>query len=479
MTASIETELSQLLGSRGFTADQTTMAPWLGDWRGRYHGLARAMLSPADSAQLAETVRICARHRVPLIPQGGNTGMAAGATPGADGSAMLLSTRRLDTIDDSRAADGFVECGAGVVLERLHDHLAAIGYRFPLSLGAKGSATIGGLISTNAGGTQVLKHGNMRALVAGLEAVLPDGSIFDERAPLKKDNRGYALRDLLVGSEGTLGIVTRAVLAISPAIIDSATAWVGLAGPDDAYRLLRSFQLRGDQLEQFEILPDLALDSVLAHVPETRAPLAERHAWYIVAEVVRESPAGPDPRELIEAVLAQALDEGVVEDATIASSKREEAELWRLRESISESERAHGPALQHDISVPVAEMARFIAETSTLVENSFAGTRALAFGHLGDGNVHFHVRAPKGVNSERWYAEFGERISDLVYDTVDRFSGSISAEHGIGRAKLRDLSRHASPVRLATMAAIKRALDPDNILNPGALIPAGGWTVAR
>lgn len=472
MTNSIDDQLAKLLGPLGFTTDQAAMAPWLSDWRGRCHGAARAMLSPADTTELAAVVRLCAAKKVALVPQGGNTGMAAGATPDATGQAMLLSLRRLDGIDDSRIADGFVECGAGVVLERLHNHLATRGTRFPLSLGAKGSATIGGLVATNAGGTQVLRHGNMRALVAGIEAVMADGTILDERAPLKKDNRGYALRDLIVGSEGTLAIVSRAVLRIAPAIVDRATAWVGLASADHAYRLLRAFDAQRDQLEQFEFVPAIALDSVLDHVAGTRAPLADRHPWHVIVELVRERPDQPDPREQLESALVKAFEAELVEDAAIASSEREEADFWRIRESISEAERAHGPALQHDVSVPVADMARFITDTSAIVEENFPGTTALAFGHLGDGNVHFHVRAPEGASAETWYAESGEAISDLVYDMVDRFAGSISAEHGIGRAKLRDLSRHALPARLASLAAIKRALDPQGILNPGALVPA-------
>jgi len=473
MTQSIDAALAHLLGPRGFTTDIDTMAPWLIDWRGRYHGAARAMLSPANTGELAQTVALCAAQRIPLVPQGGNSGMAAGATPNADGKAMLLSLRRIDTIDDRRLDDGFVECGAGVILERLHDHLASKMARFPLSLGAKGSATIGGLVATNAGGTQVLRHGNMRALVAGIEAVMADGTVLDERAPLKKDNRGYALRDLIVGSEGTLAIVSSVVLRIAPAIIDRATAWIGLSSADHAYRLLRALDGQRDQLEQFELVPDIALTSVLGHVAGTRAPLTGRHAWHVIVELVRERPEQPDPRERLESALAKALEQGLVGDATIASSGREEADFWRIRESISEAERAHGPALQHDVSVPVADMARFIAETSASVEATFPGTTALAFGHLGDGNVHFHVRAPAGSVAEAWYDESGEAISDLVYDMVDRFAGSMSAEHGIGRAKLRDLSRHASPARLASLAAIKRALDPHNIFNPGALIPAG------
>lgn len=472
MTKSLNDALAQLLGPRGYTDDQAAMAPWLIDWRGRYHGAARAMLSPANTVELAQAVALCAAERIALVPQGGNTGMAAGATPDADGKAMLLSLRRLDTIDDRRLDDGFVECGAGVILERLHDHLASKGARFPLSLGAKGSATIGGLVATNAGGTQVLRHGNMRALVAGIEAVMADGTVLDERAPLKKDNRGYALRDLIVGSEGTLAIVSRVVLSTSPAIIDRATAWVGVASAEAAYRLLRALDGQREQLEQFEIVPDIALTSVLGHVAGTRAPLAGRHAWHVIVELVRERPDQREPRAQLETALAKAIEAGSVEDATIASSGREEADFWRIRESISEAERGHGPALQHDVSVPVADMPRFIAETSARVEDQFPGTTALAFGHLGDGNVHFHVRAPDGSDAERWYGENGEAISDLVYDMVDRFAGSMSAEHGIGRAKLRDLSRHASPARLASLAAIKRALDPHSILNPGALIPA-------
>lgn len=465
-------QLQQLLGPKGFSADPDDLAPWTTDWRGRYTGKAAALLSPASTEEVAAIVKIASGAGLPLVPQGGNSGMVAGATPDDSGDSCLLSLRRLNQIETIDPIARLVQCGAGVILHNLHEAVAAQGMRFPLTLGGKGSATVGGLISTNAGGTQVLRHGTMRNLVAGVQAVLPDGSIFDGLTPLKKDNRGYDLKHLLIGAEGTIGIVTKATLHLVPAVIERCVAWVSVDSPSAAYKLLREAEHAFPaMLEGFEILPDTALRHVLRHIPGTRAPLGSQYAWHIVMELAKDSPDEDPPLFAAEQFLGTMLQQGLARDAVIAASETQAEAFWKIRDSIAEAERAEGPALQHDISVPVDAMARFIEQESPIFEARYPGTSIIAFGHLGDGNIHFHVKAPKGVVADRWYADYGSRISADVYDRVTEYRGSLSAEHGIGKAKLAEFERLSDPARLAALRAIKSALDPKGIMNPGKLVP--------
>src|SRR6187402_1389271 len=352
--ATILAALDRRLGPKGFTRDPQTMAPWLSDWRGRVHGRAAALLSPATVEEVQAIVTLAAEHRVAIVPQGGNSSMVAGATPPADGQALLLSLRRMNAIRSLSREDNVAVAEAGVILSDLHDAAAGIGRRFPLSLGAKGSARIGGLISTNAGGTQVLRFGTMRALVVGIEAVLPSGERFDGLSALRKDNRGYDLRQLLIGAEGTLGVVTAASLRLVPAVGARAVAWVGLSDPHKALTLLRRLEAAtGDAIESFEAMPANVLAMVLQHIPGTRAPLAGLHAWNILIEAT--APVGaPDPVEAITALLGDAAGEGLIEDATVATSEAQAEALWKLRDSIAEAERNAGPAAKHDVAVPVS-----------------------------------------------------------------------------------------------------------------------------
>ncbi|MBK6414242.1 FAD-binding oxidoreductase [Sphingopyxis sp.] len=461
--------LAAELGPKGYTTDADTMAPWLTDWRGKYTGHAAAMLSPGSTEEVAAVVRLCAEEQAALVPQGGNSGMVGGATPDAGGNQLLLSLRRMNKVRQIDTAARIAVVEAGVILETFHHEALAHGLRFPLTLGGKGSATIGGLVSTNAGGTQVLRHGTMRALVAGIEAVLPDGRIFDGLAPLKKDNRGYDLRHLLCGAEGTLGIVTAASLHLVPAAAARSTAWIAIDSPDRALLLLRQLDASiGRELEGFEIIPHACLDAVLRHIPQTRAPIAAPHPWYVLAEL-----AGDDDQMLADALereLSTALDAGLIRDVVIAKNDRESGDFWRLRDSISEAERAEGPALQHDVSVPIDLMPTFIADNPARLTAAFPGARALSFGHLGDGNVHHHVQPPVGVDGAAWLAEHGAAVSRLVYAHVIALGGSISAEHGIGQMKRDVLAELDSPARLAALRGIKAGLDPAGIFNPGKLI---------
>jgi FAD/FMN-containing dehydrogenase len=461
-------DLQGLLGPKGLTRDPDMIAPWLTDWRGRYRGAAAAMAMPADTAQVAEIVRLCGKYRVPIVPQGGNTSMVGGATPGEDGRALLLSLRRMNRLRRIDASAGLAVAEAGVILSALHEAAIDQGMRFPLSLGAKGSATIGGLCATNAGGTQVLRFGTIRSLVLGLEAVLPDGSVFDSLAALKKDNRGPDLKQLLIGAEGTLGVITAATLQLVPIPRSVATAWVGTASPHSALALLRRLERAGLAVESFEIIPADSLALVLRHIPGTRPPLSSHQRWHALIEMT----GADELRAQAEAELARALEAGLITDAVIAESEAQSKMFWRIRESISEAERASGPAVQHDISVPVDAMPDFMLSASAEVARRFPGTSASAFGHLGDGNVHFHVRAPAGADGERWIADSGRTISGFVYDLVHAIGGSLSAEHGIGQMKLAEFIRLADPARLQALRALKAAFDPLGIMNPGKLIPA-------
>lgn len=465
--------LAARLPARAIVTDREAIAPWEMDWRKRWHGHAPILFAPGDTAQVSAIVAAAAATGVPLVPQGGNSSMVGGATPPADGSAAILSLRRMNAMRAIDPHAGLAVAEAGVILADLHAAAAAAGRRFPLSLGAKGSATVGGLVSTNAGGVQVLRFGTMRGLVAGIEAVLPDGQVHDGLAALKKDNRGYDLTQLLIGAEGTLGVVTAATLRLFPAVRARAVAWVGLAGPAAALALLRRFERAGDAVESFELLPRESLDAVLRHIPGTRAPLGGAHPWHVLIEATATGEqAGPieSPGALIERVLATAAAAGEVADATIAASEAQADAFWRIRESISDAERAGGPAAQHDISVPVETMPRFMIEAAAACEARFPGTRASGFGHLGDGNVHFHVRAPAGADPARWFAEDAPAVTRFVDDLVVAAGGSISAEHGIGQMKRAELARLASPARMAALRAIKTALDPHGIMNPGKLV---------
>jgi FAD/FMN-containing dehydrogenase len=447
------------------------MAPWLRDWRGRYHGGAAALVSPASAAEVQAVVAACAGARAALVPQGGNTSMVGGATPGAGGGAILLSLRRMNAIRSVSAEDNVAVAEAGVILSDLHDAAGAAGRRFPLSLGAKGSATVGGLVSTNAGGTQVLRFGPMRSLVLGLEAVLPDGSLFEGLSALRKDNRGYDLKQLLIGAEGTLGVVTAASLKLVAAPGSRSVAWAGLDSPQAALALLRRLESRlGDSVETFELVPDDALALVLAGIAGTRPPLVGHHRWHALVETV--APEGArDSAEALQEALAAALEEGLAADAVLAASEAQSAALWRLRESIAEAERLQGPSVKHDVSVPVSAMPAFIERGRAAVEESFEGVRVVAFGHLGDGNVHFNVQPPAASAAEAWLLANSAAVTRLVHDLVGEAGGSISAEHGIGQSKLAELARTAGPARLAALRAIKQALDPAGIMNPGKLVP--------
>lgn len=472
MTTAQETLIEEVrawFGDESVLTDASDIEPWLTDWRGRWHGKSAAILQPQTTQEVALIVAKAADLGVALVPQGGNTSMVGGATPPSDGSALILSLRRMNQVRliDRQAKRAVVE--AGTILQKLHEAVADEGLRFPLTLGAKGSATVGGLISTNAGGTQVLRFGPMRGLVDGIEAVLPDGTIHDGLSGLKKDNRGYSLDQLLIGAEGTLGIVTAARLKLYPAIHSRAVAWLGLDSPQAALDTLRTLQAATGRIEGFEILPQESLNAVLSHISGTRPPLDDQYPWQALVEATAEHASEEQPQELLARLLEPLIEKGLVRNAVISSSEAQAEAFWRIRDSLSEAERAtFGPATQHDISVPVEAMPAFMSEAAAEVEKAFPGTHASGFGHLGDGNIHFHVRSGTRGGAD-WLDREGPAVSRLVHDLVTAAGGSVSAEHGIGQMKKDELERLA-PDRVRHLRAIKAALDPKLLMNPGKLI---------
>ncbi len=459
-----------ILGPKGVITDQDLIAPWLSDWRGLYQGVAAAILLPETTEQVAACVKLAAKERIALVPQGGNTSMVGGATPPMNGSAIILSLRRMNRVRSIDVGANEAVAEAGVILSAFHDAAETAGRRFPLSLGAKGSATIGGLCATNAGGTQVLRFGTMRKLVLGVEAVLPDGSIFDGLTALKKETRGYDLSQLLVGSEGTLGIITAATLRLYPMPADKATGWLGVSDPAAALRLLRFLEEEsGDAIESFELMPADSLALVETHIPGARLPLGSPAPWHVLIDY-----AGADASAHLEALCGAALEQGLATDATIAQNGNQSDAFWKLREAISAAERANGPAVQHDVSVRVDDMPTFLDQATTAINAAFPGVSASGYGHLGDGNIHFHVRAPAGVDAAAWRKSQGKPITAMVYDLVTAMGGSISAEHGIGQMKLDEFARLSSSARLSALRSIKAGLDPQGLMNPGKLVPPLG-----
>jgi FAD/FMN-containing dehydrogenase len=464
-------ELAAVLGPRGFTRDADIIMPWLTDWRGRTRGEAAALLSPASTAEVQAIVQIAARFGAALTLQGGNSGMCAGATPDDSGTALLLNLRRMNQMRSIDGAGRLLMADAGVILADAQAAAEAVECRFPLTLGGKGSATLGGLVSTNAGGTQVLRHGTMRALTAGLEVVLADGSLLDLMTPLAKDNQGPDPKQMFIGGEGVFGIVTGVALRLIPAVTARAVAWLTVEDPHAALHLLRTLDgALGGALEGFEIIPEAALAQVIAHESAMRRPIGEAAPWHVLIEAV-DAQAGGEPATVLSEALQEAASEGLLHDAVLASSEAQAEAMWAIRDAISAAEKARGPALQHDVSVPVARMPHFIDAVAALVAERFPGASTLSFGHLGDGNVHCHVRPPGGSDAGRWIAEQGEAASRAVYALAVALGGSISAEHGIGRTKRTLFAELGDPARISVLRAMKRAMDPAGLLNPGVLIP--------
>lgn len=443
------------------------------DWRGRYAGQALAVVRPADTSQVAQVIQWCAKQRIPVVPQGGNTGLCGGGTPDASGSAVVLSLQRMTAVRSIDTDNDTMVVEAGAILQSVQQTARDAGRLFPLSLAAEGSCTLGGNLATNAGGTQVLRYGNARDLVLGLEVVTPQGEVWNGLRGLRKDNTGYDLRDLYIGSEGTLGVITAATLKLYPLPVAQCTAMLAMSSIHDAVAVLsRARSGFAAALTGFELIAGNCLHSVVSCYPQQRLPFDGESAnmpWYALLEL-SDSESAEHARGRFEAVIEAAIEDGLVVDAVIAENITQSKALWHLRESIPLAEKAYGKGVKHDVSVPVSRMAQFVEDTNALLQQHFPGIEHIIFGHLGDGNLHYNV-APGTAFTEAQLLERQSAVYDLVHDSVHRFGGSISAEHGVGQLKRNLLPRYKDPVELALMQRIKQALDPDGIMNPGKMLP--------
>ena len=439
------------------------------DWRKRYRGHALAVVRPGSTAEVAAVVRACVAHGVPIVTQGGNTGLVGASVPDASGTQLLLSLTRLNDVRAIDAANLTMTVDAGCVLQQVQEAAAAQGLLFPLSLAAEGSCTIGGNLATNAGGTQVLRYGNARELCLGLEVVSASGEIWNGLTGLRKDNTGYDLRHLFVGSEGTLGVITGATLKLYPQPAASGTALAAVASLTDAVALLQLAQARlGASLTGFEVMERHALGLVRTHFPQLAQPLPPV-AWTVLLEQ-SDSESAEHARALFEALLETALERGLVSDAAVASNLEQAKAMWHLRESIPMAQSVQGPNIKHDIALPISAIPAFVERTDAALRRAFPGVRLVNFGHLGDGNLHYNVQPPDGVDAHAYLLEHEHAVNTLVYDAIGEFGGSISAEHGIGALKRDELALRKSPVALGLMRAIKHALDPQGLMNPGRML---------
>jgi FAD/FMN-containing dehydrogenase len=466
--ATIVSRLRSIVGDANVLTQATDVEPYVVDWRGRYRGATRAVVRPATTQQVSEVVAACADVNVALVPQGGNTGMCGAATPDASGEEVVLSLARMRAIRALDAANATITAEAGVTLAAVQQAAAQAGLLFPLSLGSEGSCTIGGNLSTNAGGTAVLRYGNARELVLGIEVVLADGRVWNGLRGLRKDNTGYDLKQLFIGSEGTLGIVTAAVLKLFAAPRTRVTAFAAIADVAHAVELLRAMkQALGDRLVGFELVSGDALQLSRKHHRDLPDPLPG-HPWYALLQVddsARDMPLAAQ----VETALADAVEGGIAVDATIAQSHEQAERLWALRDNISEAQRREGPNIKHDISVPISAIPRFVDDTATAIVDAFPGARLVVFGHLGDGNLHYNVQAPLGIADQAFLANT-PAVNRLVHDRVVAAGGSISAEHGIGQLKRAELAHYKVPLELELMRRVKTALDPRGLLNPGKIL---------
>ncbi len=458
-----------VVGSKGIVDAPDDMAPYLKEWRGNFQGQAALVVRPASTDEVSAVVKLCAEAGIGIVPQGGNTGLVGGACPYEHGRDIILSTDRLYGIRSIDPVNDTMTVEAGVILHTVQEAAAEVDRLFPLSLAAEGSCRIGGNISTNAGGTGVLRYGNARDLVLGLEVVLPDGRIWDGLRDLRKDNTGYDLKQLFIGAEGTLGVITAAVLKLFPRPRQTATAFIAIRDPAAGIDLLtRARHAAGDAVTACELIPRIGLDFALRHVAGAADPLDAPADWYLLLEFTSPAPDAP-LRERMEAVLGRALEDGLVFDAAVAASEGQSRKLWFLREAVVEGQLAEGGSIKHDVSVPVARTADMIAEATAAVESHLPGIRVVAFGHLGDGNIHFNLSQPVGTDRVTYLARWGE-FNEIVHDIVVGMGGSFSAEHGIGRLKRAEMAERKSAVEIEIMRRIKQALDPQGIMNPGKMI---------
>lgn len=456
-------QLAAIVGADQVIAEAAAMQPWLTDWRGRYRGAARCVVRPGARDEVAAVVAACAAAGAPLVPQGGNTSLCGAATPDASGAAVVLGLGRLNRILAVDALNDTITVEAGCTLAAVQAAAHAAGRLFPLALASEGTCQIGGNLSTNAGGVQVLRYGNARELTLGLEVVLADGTVWDGLRGLRKDNTGYDLKQLFIGAEGTLGVITAAVFKLYALPPAQTTCWLNVATPAAAVELLRRAKDAFDaQLTAFELVSETALGLVLRHIPGSRRPGA-MSPWYVLAEFSGSAPAA------VESWLAACLTAGAVADGTVAGSQAQARQLWALRENISEAQKIEGLSIKHDIAVPVSRIPDFLAQADAALAAAFPGIRVVAFGHVGDGNLHYNLSQPESGDNAVFIAE-QPAVNRLVHDIVHALNGSISAEHGLGQLKREEIRRYKSAAEMALMRAVKQALDPRGLMNPGKLL---------
>ena len=460
---SVINRLKEAAGPRGWSDDPSEIAPHLKEWRGKYQGKSALLLKPDSTQAISRILAICNETRTPIVPQGGNTGLVGGQIPFEN--EIILSLSRMNRIRAVDASGMNMVAEAGVTLSAVQDAAAKADRLFPLSIASEGSATIGGNVSTNAGGVHVLHYGNTRDLVLGVEAVLADGRVLDMLRTLRKDNTGYDLKQLFIGAEGTLGIVTAVALKLFAQPAERVTALIALRDPQAAIDLLSHLQAAtGGAMSAFELMPRLGMEFVLAHIPQTADPLSAPSPWYVLAE------ASGGANSNLESAMENALaSSDLVADAVIAKSDAQRASLWKLREAMSEAQKPEGGSIKHDVSVPIKDIPAFLKEGIAAVEKLVPSVRPVPFGHIGDGNIHFNFTVPKGGDNAAFLARWNE-IQDTVHDIVNRYHGSISAEHGLGIMKVHEIERYKSAAELDVMRALKRTLDPNNILNPGKVV---------
>ncbi|MDQ6867862.1 MAG: FAD-binding oxidoreductase [Pseudomonadota bacterium] len=460
--------LEAICGATHVIADAPGMEGFLREPRDRFHGKALCVVQPRSTREIAEVLKLCQKTATPVVPQGGNTGLVGGQIPLGPGNQIVLSLGRMTALREIDLSSNTMTVEAGMILSRVQQEAARAGRLFPLSLAAEGSCTIGGNLATNAGGTNVLAYGNARDLVLGLEAVLADGRVFSDLSKLRKNNTGYDLKNLLIGSEGTLGIITAAVLKLYPIPRAIETAFIGLASPRAALALLDlARDMAGGEITSFELIPRIGLDFVLAHFERAREVLPSRHAWYVLLELSSQSRQGLAARLL--ALLEAASEKHIIEDAAVAASLDQRENFWKLREVLPDAQRHEGGSIKHDVSVPIADIPAFLEETARAVMAAIPDARPVAFGHLGDGNIHCNVSQPIGADTQAFLARWDE-INAIVHELVVARKGSISAEHGIGQLKRDLLPKVKDKVAMEVMCAIKQTLDPKNILNPGKVL---------
>ncbi len=469
MSDELLAQARSIVGESAVTTSAADMAPYLEERRGLYIGKAAAIVRPGSTEEVAAVMKLAHDTDTIIVPQGGNTGLVGGQTPDQSGSAIVLNLSRMNAVREIDPENNTLSVDAGVTLAAAQEAAASVSRLFPLSLASEGTCQIGGNLATNAGGTAVLHYGNARDLVLGLEIVLSDGRIWDGMRGLRKDNTGYDLKHLFIGAEGTLGIVTAAVLRLFPLPSATETAWIALQSPEKAVELLGFMKSKlGEQVSGFELLQRSVVDLVLEHIPNTEDPIAARYPWYVLTEVSGQGAPGSLSEPFTDA-LGEAAELGLIDDAAVASSGAQGQKFWYMREEMAEAQKRAGPSIKHDVSVPVSKIPTFLAEASAGLETAYPGINIVTFGHVGDGNMHYNPVAPDGWTRQEFAGERA-KVNRIIHDLVVRFDGSISAEHGVGRLRLDENMHYKSPIEIELMRSLEEALDPDNIMNPGKVI---------